>query len=150
MPDNKSDDCQSCDMCEHEFEAKPEPLTPGEEWVREGSVTSGGCCLSGMDLPVCEGRVYCHICKPHLAEVYDIGDSNGYARGTHDERAHAAQYEALKNKPKPAMSAEEWWKASSIDCMRTDCRGCTCKQCHKLAEQAVESYRKLNKGRIIT
>ncbi len=25
MPDNKPDDCQSCDMCKHEFEAKPKP-----------------------------------------------------------------------------------------------------------------------------
>ena len=133
MPDNKSDDCQSCDMCKHEYEAKHVP-TPGEEWAGLQRWFNNKCVVREHCL-----RVKCSDCRHLIAAVYDIGDSNGYARGIRDERGYAAQLESQNPKPEPAMTAEEWWCERHMAYCNSGS-----------VDSAIRDFIKLNKGRIIT
>ncbi len=107
---NKSEECGSCDLCRHVFEAKG---TQGEEWAESIGITQGKfeCPIWTDTKQACVPGLCCHDCRPIIAKAYDIGDSNGYARGMRDERAHAAQYKSQQPEPKPAMTVAEWWDA---------------------------------------
>ncbi len=138
-------DCKSCDTCEHEYKHK---RTPGEVWAK---VKKPGCPVPSCLWP----ETHCNDCTAQLAQVYDKGHSAGYAKGTHDERGYAAQYESQQPKPKPAMTVEKWWDTRSNVCYigtgwkQSPCfRKSFCGVCP--AKRAAENYIKLNQGCIVT
>ncbi len=121
------------------LDAKPAKETQGEEWAKSIGITQGKfeCPIWTDTKQACVPGLCCHDCRPMIAKAYDFGHSTGYAKGIHDERGYAAQYESQQPEPKPAMTAEEWWSNASVGVRSS-------------AFVAIGNYRKLNVDCIIT